>query len=184
MSALDERVCLSYVYYDYRDETLQDLSLVISGIMKQACSQLSEIPPWMLKYKQDYHSPSVTCTTESFCEIGKNFEKIVIIVDALDECPAEARHRVLDFADTIGQHLPVKILITSRAEEDLPQGFTILDGTKIDMRPDMVMGDVETFIGSHVKKLRLAGNREESYTNDNFLEDAIIRALTDQSEGR
>lgn len=152
--------------------------------MKQACSQLGEIPPWMLKYKQDYHSPSAVCTAEFFCEIGKNFEKVVIIVDALDECPAEARHRVLDFADTIGQHLPVKILITSRAEGDLPQGFTILDGTKLVMRPDMVMGDIETFIGSHVNKTRLGEKGGKLYINDNFLEGAIIRTLTDQSEGR
>lgn len=181
--ALDERVCLSYVYYDYRDETLQNLSLVISGIMKQACRQLDEIPDWMLRYKEDYRNSSDVCTTDAFCKVGQSFEKIIVIVDALDEC-LEERHKAIDFINSIVKNSRAKVLVTYRKQEGLLVPTEIARGRNIEIQPGKVADDMKTFIAGQVKKLRQKEDGEKLYLDDDSLEDAIVETLADKSEGR
>lgn len=84
--ALDDRVCILYVYYDYRDETLGDPSQVVSGLMKQACRQKEIFPGFLFRRKYDFPTSStVCCTTESLLRIGERFEKFFLVIDGLDE---------------------------------------------------------------------------------------------------
>ncbi|PGG98467.1 hypothetical protein AJ80_09528 [Polytolypa hystricis UAMH7299] len=99
--ALREETGISYVYYDYRDQKLTDLSLVISGIMKQLCQSLNRIPEWLLKQRNNCHTPSAACIVESCCKLSQSFDRIILVVDALDECPEEERHNIIDFLLTV-----------------------------------------------------------------------------------
>lgn len=186
--ALDESVGFSYVYYDYRNEKLQDLSLVIAGIMKQICCQKKDIPDWLLKYKQDCHTPSTVCTTESFCKMGQDFGRIIIVVDALDECPKEERHKIIGFIlDSVrelnARNLNTKVLVTSRREGDILEAFQSSNIPMFEIQAKNVMGDIEIFVRDEVKRLRKSCNGKKLHLKDDSLEDTVIRALIDQSEG-
>ena len=151
--------------------------------MKQLCQKLDEIPPWLLKYKQDSHSPSAACTVDSFCEVGQTFDTVIIVVDALDECPREERDKIIGFITTCVSNLHAKALVASRREGDILEAFQSSNIPKIEIQADNVMGDIQIFVCDEVKRLREGYHGKRLYIKDDALEETVIRSLTDKSEG-
>ncbi|KAK2760285.1 hypothetical protein FQN54_002353 [Arachnomyces sp. PD_36] len=181
--ALDESVGFSYVYYDYKDERLRDHSLVMAGIIKQLYLHKKEIPDWLLKHKRSCHSPTTVCNTESFCKMGQDFGKIIIVIDALDECPEEERDKTIGFILDNAKKLGIKFLITSRRESDILEAFKGSKTPKFEIQASNVMGDIETFVRDEVNTLVRGRNGKKLHLKDPSLKNTIVQALAAQSEG-
>ncbi|KAK2757302.1 hypothetical protein FQN54_004816 [Arachnomyces sp. PD_36] len=180
MYALDRRVCILYVYYDYRDKATGDPTQVISGLMKQACRGMDEIPDWMLTCKRE--TPKLVRTMESFLKIRRDLGDTFLIVDGLDECPAEDLSKSIDLIDTISDSTDVKVLITSREHAGLSEHFHKSGVSRIEIQPDRMLSDIKTFISDEVERVE-KGDRGSHIEEDDSLESVVIRTLTEKSQG-
>lgn len=128
---------------------------------------------WMLRYIQGYHTPSDLCTASSFCEVGQNFEKTIVIVDALDEC-VEERRKAIELINAIVKTPRVKMFATYGEKEDVLVSTEIPRGRNIEMQPNMVADDIKSFIAGQVKKLRQREDGENLYLDDDSLEALLL----------
>ncbi|OJD19086.1 hypothetical protein AJ78_00959 [Emergomyces pasteurianus Ep9510] len=183
----DETVGVSYIYYHYGDASLQDLSLVVAGTLLPICRKLDEIPDWLNKYKNDGFSPSSVCRTEMFCKvIAQKLDQIILIVDALDECPKKERCQFIRFLDAVLKIPKTKILVTSRKEDNILHSFNDFNNvevTKIEIQADDIRGDVKTFVAENVRLLRKGSYGKKLHIGDDSLEGVIIHSLTNKFDG-
>ncbi|KKZ68567.1 hypothetical protein EMCG_01016 [[Emmonsia] crescens] len=178
-----ETIGVSYVYYHHGDGALQDLSLVIAGILLPICRKLDKIPDWLNKHKKDGFSPSAVCTTELFCSVAQKFDQVILIVDALDECPKEARYKMIGFLDKVMKITKAKIFVTSRKESDIETAFNDAKVPMIEIQVDDTAEDIKTFVTEELRSLRQGLYGKKFYLSDDSLEDVIIEFLTKKSDG-
>ncbi|KAK2795613.1 hypothetical protein FQN50_009719 [Emmonsiellopsis sp. PD_5] len=172
-----------YVYYDYRNEHLKDLGLVISGIMFQLCQKCTTMIPKLNTFRDECRDPLVECTLDLYYEVARNFKKIFLIVDALDECPVKDRDKIIGFLFKAMDIPHTKILVTSRKEIDIELAFSGSGVRTIGIREQDSAGDIKTFVTDKVKELKDGKNGKRLRLPDDSLEEEIIRSLIDKSEG-
>ncbi|KAK2783534.1 hypothetical protein FQN53_009157 [Emmonsiellopsis sp. PD_33] len=172
-----------YVYYDYRNERLKDLGLVISGIMLQLCQKCNTMSPKLNTFKDEHHDPLVECTPDLYSEVARSFKKIFLIVDALDECPVQDRDKIIGFLFKAMDIPHTKVFVTSRKEIDIHLAFSGSGARTIGIREQDSAGDIKTFVTDKVKELKDGKNGKRLRLPDDSLEEEIIRSLIDKSEG-
>lgn len=181
----DKTIGVSYVYYSHGDGALQDLSLVIAGILLPICRKLDEIPDWLNKHKKDGFSPPAVCGTDLFCNVAQKFDQLILIVDALDECPRNERSKFLSFLDAVLKIPKAKIFVMSREKDDIVNCFNDfnVEVTKIEIQAGDIAGDIKTFVAEDVRLLRKGSYGKKLHLGDDSLEDVIIHSLTQRFEG-
>ncbi|PYI11219.1 hypothetical protein BO78DRAFT_413691 [Aspergillus sclerotiicarbonarius CBS 121057] len=86
-NALSDGIGIAYIYYDYRHESLGDHRRVILSVLKQLCRQVAVIPESLLSYMRESRDPVSVATKEYYSLITGHFNQVILIIDALDECP-------------------------------------------------------------------------------------------------
>ncbi|KAF1998479.1 hypothetical protein P154DRAFT_439146 [Amniculicola lignicola CBS 123094] len=115
---------LCYYYCDYTDIESLDSSRLLATLIVQLLVQLpldkfSE--SFNSPFGQSNYAPSITVMLEYMSTLLGTFQKIVIILDGLDELTQESQKSILDVISHFTQNTtrPTKILVTSRPEEYL-----------------------------------------------------------------
>ena len=161
---------------------LGDPDLVLGAFTKQLCRKMPSTPDWLLKHKQD-DSLSNACSPESFIRIS-NTNKVFIVIDALDECPTEARYKILDIIFRLLTDMPcVKIFVTSRRESDITDTFEQESIPTIQVEARNINRDIELYVHDEVKKLRNGIPGKKLFLENDDLESDIITTLTQKAEG-
>lgn len=113
---------------------------------------------------------------------SSSFGKAFLLIDALDECPFEARHQMVRFLFHILQHVPgIKILVMSRKELDIQEAFQ--------EHPSLLIGkqdvsrDIKTYITTEVRRLRRGYHGKKLYIESDFLEAEVIENLIANADG-
>jgi ankyrin repeat domain-containing protein 50 len=182
--ALSKEVGICFAYYNYKSPEMQDLSLIISAIIKQLCRNKDTVPSAFLRNKQESLSPSTIGNQESFALIAQQFHELFLVVDGLDECPRAQRPPVLGFLSAVVEGSPrVKIFVTSRRETDLVQGFGKLTAPTIELEAESVAADISKYVTDEIKVLREGHNGKRLYLKSSALELEIINTLTTKAEG-
>lgn len=183
----DQDTAVSFAYYNYQTTELGQLSTVIAALLKQLCRQAAEIPSWLVKHREDALSPATASTPESYIKLGKTFENVYLIIDALDECPEAERHAVLRFIRGIVSQdsgLPcVKVFVTSRRETDIAEAFTQIAAPVIEIEAGDVASDIKIYVRDEVERLRVGDHGKKLYIRNEALADKIIETLTNKAEG-
>jgi len=182
--ALHKDVGIGFAYYNYQSPEMGDASRIIVALIKQLCRKKDVVPPGFLKVKQDAMDPSQLGNQESFITVASEFREVVVIIDALDECPKDARNRILGFLLGITNNLPcAKVFVTSRRERDIEEAFMKLKTPIIEIEAGSVAADISSYVRSEVKRLRDGYDGKRLYLKNDTLEVTIVRTLTEKADG-
>jgi hypothetical protein len=169
---------LYFVYYNYRNAQLSDLSQIIAALVQQLCRKKDRIPRDLLQVKHEGLSPSLAGTQDRFVSLVEELQKVYVVFDAIDECPEQEREAILGFitgivAASILCH--VKVFATSRREMDIAEAFEDKRIPTIQIRAENVAADIETFARAREHGKRL-------YITSDELKEKIIQTLAVKAE--
>lgn len=178
----DEKVGVCFAYYDYTQSASQGFSHIIRSLIKQLCRKADTIPDAFKKAKQNADSPSTLANLNHFTTITSKFEKVFLIIDALDEClEDDERPRMLCFfAEALGHISHIRVFVTSRRESDIVHKFEALGMPTIQLEAESVAADIEKYVTNEVSRLR---SEKELYIINEELAEKVVRTLTDRAEG-
>jgi len=160
------KVGVAYVYFNDSLESLPP-SRVVSTFIKQLCWE-REIPQYLFDfyhaYDRDARTPSFDKYKENFFRLVKCFDRVFIIIDALDECMQDEereilnRRRIMNFifelTDDLKDDPPcVKVFVTSRRETDIADAFALHQTSTIQIEAKNVAGDINAYVNQHVEDL-------------------------------
>lgn len=176
------RTPLAYFYYDFKDVTKQSFSAMLRSLVYQLCSASQDM--WVILYSL-YRSrssgrsqPSDEAIKEIFNKALDYYSRATIVIDTLDEC----QHRIntLRWLKQIRTRPCLKVIITSRGEEDIRAELTFLSSREVLLiREDDVNLDIHTCINA-----RLYGSSEFSMWRDHpEVLHAIETELLEKSRG-
>jgi ankyrin repeat domain-containing protein 50 len=182
--ALHKDVGICFAYYSYQSTEMRDVSQIIVALVKQLCRKKDVIPQGFLKIKQDALDPSQLGNQETFTTVASEFQEVLMIIDALDECPKDSRYKILGFLSSVANSLPcAKIFVTSRRERDIEEAFMKLNTPIIEIEAGSVAADISSYVRSEIKRLRDGYDGKRLYLKSDALEKNIIRTLTEKAEG-
>ncbi|GES60394.1 WD-repeat protein [Aspergillus terreus] len=168
--------------YDHNRQDLAEPSRMVSAMLKQLYRQKGSIPQEHFRFKRISLRPSLANLCDIFTSYTSSFGKVFLLVDALDECPFEARYHMIRFLFHILQHVPdIKILVMCRKELDIQEAFQ--------EHPSLVIGkkdvthDIKTYITTEVRRLRRGYHGKKLYIKSDFLEAEVIENLIANADG-
>ena len=179
-----------FFYCSYKEEERRTADSISRALLKQLFSRETSLEPSLVKIFQKEKKSGHPSTSLGFPQTKQYFEAAVsrcgdlfIVVDALDECATTERDEVTTFLGSLlgrGEAYRVKILITSRPEDDLSLAFESQSSYRIDV--DDTTKDIEPFVASRVHELvqskkLLRGNVPPD------LQEKIISTLNRKADG-
>jgi ankyrin repeat domain-containing protein 50 len=182
--AMCKEVGICFAYYNYQSLDMQDLSHIISALIKQLCQKTENIPDGFLRLKHDSRHPSAVGNQDSFVTIAQDFKEVFLVIDGLDECPREKRPLVLGFISGVVDTLPrAKVFVTSRPEPDIMRAFARPATSRIEVRAKSVAADILKYVEDETKRLHDGYNGKKLYVQSKALEQKIVATLTEKAEG-
>ncbi|KAJ6479741.1 ankyrin repeat-containing domain protein [Mycena sanguinolenta] len=145
----DVTIALGCIFLDHMDKTQTTLDL-LSSLAKQLVIQKATPPETVRKLYQDHcrmHTrPSLSDISSLLPSLAAEFSKVYIIVDALDEYPADDRAILLQRLITMGD--AVSLMLTSRDNVELDGLCPRLMDLKIRASDE----DLETYVAEHIHR--------------------------------
>lgn len=161
------------MYLDYRDDRSQTGAHIAASLLKQIVGQLPLIPKTLLQLRRDgkdIEQLLLHDIIELISSCLDSVKKAYLVLDALDECDAEAhRPDVLKTITELGLRTRIRILVTSRSH---PADIrSCLEGY-----PQLVVhahdSDLRLYLGSGMTKVSAAG-----LIDDEFAEEVVEKLL-------
>lgn len=183
---LQPRTAICFVYYDYRKPHLENISQIITALVKQICRKRQSIPSYLLNLRYEGLTSSSSITQETFAKLLEEYSQVFLIFDALDECREGERESVLRFiTEIVTLQLPciVKVFVTSRREMDISRAFELEHVPTVLIGADSVTADIRTFARSQVQKLRTGKHGKCLFVKSDELAQKIIETLTIKANG-
>ena len=119
--AVKENAAVGYFYLDFAAKEEQTPAAVLGSVLKQAVRELEEVPEKIVKAFQDReeviggHRITVSEIVEFLKDIY-SLRRLFIFIDALDECQARHRAKILDSLSQILMGCPeIRIYLTGRS---------------------------------------------------------------------
>ena len=150
-----------FFYCSYKEEERRTAQSMSRTLLKQLLSTETSLEPDLVstfkKEKKSGHpstSLSFPQTKEYFKAAMSRCGDLFIVVDALDECESGERDEIATFLGSLlewGEAYQVKILITSRPEDDLSLAFDSQSSYRIDVND--TTNDIQPFVATRVKEL-------------------------------
>lgn len=170
----DPTLHCAYFYFDFNDREKQTVVGMLRSIIVQLCSLGTEIPPEIdrlyAQCKEGREEPGKEILIEILLSLLKSLGYVFLIMDALDECsergmlvPVIARIRQQD----------VSLLLTSRKERDLSEGFQNVIEAAISLEGCGVDGDISLHIQKCLESDRSLHKWSPSIKQE--IRDALIR---------
>ncbi|KAI1444648.1 hypothetical protein F5Y02DRAFT_427579 [Annulohypoxylon stygium] len=158
----DPGVCVGYIYCNFRRQSEQKISDLLSSLLKQLCQRQlangqSSLPD-VVKDLYYRHIPgnkphSVDEILKAIRKVVCLYSRVFIIVDALDECQVSdgCRTKLLSVMFSIQEEYNANILVTSRFNPAIEARFTGYTSIKIRAGEE----DVRGFLEGHMELLPL-----------------------------
>lgn len=153
-----------YFYCDFKDSLKQTTVGLLGSLIAQLIQKKSEIPDDIENLYQRCDGgekpPSVSNLGRCLYSIVKEFSKVVVIIDALDECVE--RDSLFEKLEWLQGN--TNLLITSRGELEIKLQFENLPS--LEMREEDVSPDIKLFVSSELmrqpklRRLKLATKLE------------------------
>jgi hypothetical protein len=109
----------------------------------------------------------------------------ILVIDALDECEEDSRHSLMTvLSELVEKGLPVKVLISSRRDDDITAEFEHKDNFNISATDNGK--DIMSFVRGKINEYRnfcSRGRRRAGSVISDELEQQIIDVFMDKSNG-
>lgn len=133
-----------YFYCDFKESSKQTTAGLLGSLIAQLIQKKTEIPEDVENlYRRSDNGekpPEVPLLGECLHSVIRGFSKVVVIIDALDECV----ERGLLFETLERLHANTNVLITSREEQEIELQFENLPDLSI--KQEDISPDIESFI--------------------------------------
>ena len=174
--AMDENFTVACFYFDFATQEEQSLATILGSVLKQVVGGLSEIPQPIVKAFRDRgrviggQRLALAEIVEFLRDISSS-QRTFICIDALDECPARQRAKLLDSLNQIFQESPAtQIFLTGRphirGEVELH-----LAGKAVARSITPTTGDIVIFLQAKLKEDTIPDAMDQS------LEEEIIKII-------
>ena len=146
-------VGIAFFYCDYQDQSQQTALNIVSSLVRQLVQgSSSKFTPLQALYEalteKGYTKPTLKDVETLLISICGTFDKVYIIIDALDECNLTQRKVLLPLFSVL-QKASVNILATSRPHsQDLER--TLGNQIKIDVRA--AESDIQRYVSVQVEE--------------------------------
>lgn len=144
---------VAFFFFKFDDRTKQDVSDMLRAVIMQLSSQTKGAQAIRQLYAS-YGSvtPPRYALMDCLGKIAQEFQDVYIVLDALDECPRDQRHTMLQVLVELNSWSKsgIHILATSRDEVDIRETMGDLADDKISMRNDEVEKDMALFISQRL----------------------------------
>jgi hypothetical protein len=184
--SFNDEVGIVFAYCKYDSPDPQHLpSQIVSAFIKQLCWEKEEIPQSLLDFYYTYdgnaRTPAFDKYKENFLRLVESYDRIFLVIDALDECEQDPRRKIIDFVCELANDLPcAKIFVTSRVETDIEEAFKRLQTPTIQVEASNVAEDINTFVNDRVGHLV---KENELRLRDPTLAGKIVQTLVTRAEG-
>jgi Cdc6-like AAA superfamily ATPase len=145
-----------FLYCNYKRQSEQSFRHMLSSILRQVVDSQRDVPQIV---KNFYTSHARKRTTPSSQEVEGVLRGVVkallgltVLVDALDECKAQACQDFLSSIEALRKECKVKFLATSRYLPDIQFHPAFLDKPSLEVRASDQ--DVEKYVRSRVSEFR------------------------------
>ena len=113
-----QNVAVAYHYFDFRDQQCQSAEAMLSSLLKQLASAKTELSYHVLelyrKFTRQQRQPKREDLEEVIMPVCKAFDRVFLVIDALDECNPERRRAVLEALKRLYEVQSISIFVTSR----------------------------------------------------------------------
>jgi hypothetical protein len=126
------------------------LSSIISQLVTKTTTSPVDFLRFYDKHKKENTRPSLNKLTQLFVSLCKTyFRKVYLLLDALDEC--KERAVLLPTLRDMMASAATSLMITSRAEQDIIEGFAATSITKVFLDTGAVSEDVRLFVTRQIE---------------------------------
>jgi len=144
-------------YFDFATQEEQSLASILGSILKQVVGGLNEVPQKLVEAFRDNEKAIggqrlTPAEIVEFLQDISSSRRTYICIDALDECPARQRVKLLDSLNQIAQKsLNVRIFLTGRPHirREIDKHFSGRAATR-SITP--TKGDIITFLRAKLKE--------------------------------
>ncbi len=150
----DSTTGIAFFYCNYKKHHEQKLGDLVAILLKQLCAQCRDIPRQVAAlfhhHKRNGSRPAVSELAEALCSAVSGFDRVFIVVDALDEC--ESSYWTAVIAQLRGlrvQGNDVRLFVTARHETALELEFSLDPQLEIRAHPD----DLRVYLLAHMPHL-------------------------------
>ncbi|TAQ87668.1 hypothetical protein B7494_g4027 [Chlorociboria aeruginascens] len=174
-------VGLAYIYCNYKERETQTLANLLASIVQQLIWRRKQLPEEIMAIYRDHLDkglrPSRPECVKMLQVVTKCFSKVYIVVDALDECDADAKTRkdliseILNLSTT-----DIQLLCTSRNLSDIENIFQ--NTLRLDIRA--TDEDVSLFLRAFIQGEEQLSQFCESNPS---LEEEIIETISKNANG-
>lgn len=177
---LSDRTAFCFVYCNYKEP--QDTATYVRALIKQLQRCTVEIHPELATYFHNDRKPGYVELQLVLQQLSERFEKVFLVVDALDECSPEQRGEILKVLQGLvsprtSHACHVKLFITSREEQDIKRALTSFPMIQIEAKK--VNDDIEAYVIDEMGKYLAAAD----FTLEAGLRDRIRSTLVDKAGG-
>ncbi|EPS39694.1 hypothetical protein H072_6511 [Dactylellina haptotyla CBS 200.50] len=148
-----ENIGLAYIYCNYKRQREQEMEVLLGSVLRQLTQWLPKIPKdvEMLyqKHKRSGTRPLLAEVAGCLVSVGKLYSKVMIIIDALDECPEGRRARFHKEMRHFQENTQANYFVTSRKIPEIASWFT--DAAKLEIRATNT--DLWSYLESHFQNV-------------------------------
>ncbi|KAL8744463.1 MAG: hypothetical protein Q9190_003292 [Brigantiaea leucoxantha] len=183
------RTPVTYFYCDYRQVEIHSAAYILSSLLKQLVFSMYPLPQPLLDLFSSYQrgtdsiaKPRLADVWRVFLIVAQTFDRVFIVVDALDECDSHHRAKLLGLIPEITSS--VRLLITSRYEADIVR--------KLRSYPQLALStinakkDIEDLLAELIKRTQLFALLDSSSKKQGTPEQAkkdLVNEIYRKSEG-
>ncbi|KAI5837295.1 ankyrin repeat-containing domain protein [Morchella snyderi] len=181
------RIGVAFFYFSFQRTAETTLSLLFSVLIKQLCWRQENLPKSLTDLYERCDAQGISLPTQEelqseFEGLIGNFKEVVLVLDALDECPKVVRKVICNYIAKLLQNTPdkLKILVTSRPEDDIRIAFKSSKFETIEVAAKNVTPDIKSYV------LYTLANQEGSgyaICDDINLQQEIFHALLSHADG-
>lgn len=119
----DPNVVVAHLYFDYRNQDYQSTENMLASLLKQLAIPLRELPKAIFelyqKLKGQQRRPQQQELEQALLLVCQHYDRVFVIIDALDECDAKShRKSFLKALEILRTNSISSIFITSRSYPD------------------------------------------------------------------
>ena len=171
LSGHDASVGIACIYCNFKRQADQMVDHLLAGLLKGLLQGQTNVPQAVELLHQRHKSkgsrPSIIELSDTIKAITRDWSRIFLVIDALDECTgAGTRSRLLKEIASLQDHANVSFFATSRF---LPQVWQEFKG-QLMLEIRATDGDVKTYHGSYdrsasIRPTQQHGPREDIFGN-------------------
>lgn len=171
----DEGIGITYLYCNFRRQHEQKAEDLFASLLKQLTQSRPSLPD-SVKVLHDSHKykrtrPSFTELSRAVQSVSALYSKVFIVIDALDECHAVDRSRVISEILAVQGKCGINFLATSRYIPEIMEGFG--GSASVDIRA--TEHDIRAYIDGYISRLPRFVQRNSALQEE--VKKAIIKAV-------